>query len=56
MKYKDKQGKMYLIYYYDHERNIWIIEDPYMTRRMMVFDTIDVEKFTRDNGLEEVTE
>lgn len=54
MKYRDKQGKMYLIYCYDHKRNTWIIEDYPVTGRMMMFDVSDVERFIRDNGLEEV--
>ena len=56
MRYKDKQGKMYLIYCYSHVRNTWKIEDYPFTGRVMEVDESYVKKFVRENKLEEVAE
>ena len=56
MKYKDKQGKMYLIYCYGHVRNTWKIEDYPFTGSSMEVDESYVKQFIKGNRLKEVTE
>lgn len=56
MKYKDKQGKMYLIYCYSHVRNTWKIEDYPFTGNVMEVGESYVKQFIKSNRLKEVTE
>ena len=56
MKYKDKQGKMYLIYLYSQVRNIWRIEDYPFTGSVIEVGESYVKRFIKDNRLKEVSE